>query len=61
MSRKYNDQRRLHKDTVIQHFTTTFRLFPWFHSLTVKPWDVERLHSVLKNYEYDDTREVFRK
>lgn len=54
MPRKYNDQRRLHKDTVIQHFTTTFRLFPWFHTLTVKPWDVERVHSVLKNHEYDD-------
>ena len=59
MPRKYNDQRRLHKDTVIQHFTTTFRLFPWFHSLTVKPWDVERLHSVLKNYEYDDILEKY--
>ena len=61
MPRKYNDQRRLHKDTVIQHFTTTFRLFPWFHSLTVKPWDVERLHSVLKNFEYDDILEEYLK
>ena len=59
MPRKYNDQRRLHKDTVIQHFTTTFRLFPWFHTLTVKPWDVERVHSVLKNYEYDDILEEY--
>ena len=59
MPRKYNDQRRLHKDTVIQHFTTTFRLFPWFHSLTVKPWDVERLHSILKNFEYDDILEEY--
>ena len=29
------------------------------HSLTVKPWDVERLHSVLKNYEYDDILEKY--
>ena len=61
MPRKYNDQRRLHKDTVIQHFTTTFRLFPWFHTLTVKPWDVDRVHSVLKNYEYDDILEEYMK
>lgn len=59
MPRKYNDQRRLHKDTVIQHFTTTFRLFPKFHTLTVKPWDVERIHSVLKNFEYDDILEEY--
>ncbi len=52
--RKYNDQRRLHKDTVMQHFTTSFRLFPYFHAVTVKPWDVERVHSVLKLHEYDE-------
>ena len=27
--RKYNDQRRLHSDTVFQHFTTHFRFFPY--------------------------------
>lgn len=59
MPRKYNDQRRLHKDTIIQHFSTTFRLFPKFHTLTVKPWDVDRVHSILKNYEYDDILEEY--
>lgn len=52
--RRYNEQRKLHDDTVFQHFTTSFRLFPYFHSVSVKPWDVERLHSVLKLHEYDD-------
>ena len=61
MPRKYNEQRRLHKNTVFQHFTTSFRLFPWFHTLTVKPWDVERIHSVLKNHEYDDILEQYLK
>ena len=52
--RKYNEQRKLHKDTILQHFTTSFRFFPWFHSLTVKPWQVDKMHEVLKNFEYDD-------
>ncbi len=52
--RRYNDQRRLHEDTVLQHFSTTFRFFPWIHTLTVKPWEVEKVHSVLKLHEYDD-------
>lgn len=51
--RRYNEQRRLHKNTVMQHFTTSFRLFPWFHSLTVKPWQIERVHEILKIFEYD--------
>lgn len=52
--RRYNEQRKLHKDTAIQHFTTSFRLFPVLHTLTVKPWQVDQVHSVLKIHEYDD-------
>ena len=52
--RKYNEQRKLKTDTVFQHFTTTFVFFPYIHTRTVKPWDVERMHNVLKLYEYDD-------
>ncbi len=52
--RRFNEQRRLHRNTVVQHFTTSFRFFPWLHTLTVKPWDVERVHRELKLYEYDD-------
>ena len=54
VSRKYNEQRKLHKDTVFQHFTTSFRFFPWFHALTIKPWNIERVHNELKIREYDD-------
>lgn len=53
LPRKYNEQRKLRKDTVFQHFTTSFRFFPYFHSVTVKPWHTEKMHSVLKLYEYD--------
>ena len=54
MPRRFNEQRRLHKNTVLQHFTTSFRLFPIFHSVTVKPWMFDEVHSTLKLYEYDD-------
>ena len=54
VSRKYNEQRKIKNDTVFQHFTTSFRFFPFFHTLTVKPWEVEKVHNKLKIYEYDD-------
>ena len=57
--RRYNEQRKLHTDTVMQHFTTGFRFFPWLHTLTVKPWQVEKVHSKLKLYEYDDILENY--
>lgn len=51
--RNFNEQRRLHENTVFQHFTTSFRLLPWLHTVSVKPWDKEKMHNVLKLYEYD--------
>lgn len=58
-SRKYNEQRKLHKDTVFQHFTTSFRFFPWLHTLTIKPWQIDRVHEELKIEEYDDILEEY--
>lgn len=45
--RKYNDQRRLHSDTVFQHFTTHFRFFPYVRTETVKPWQTEEVTTIL--------------
>lgn len=52
--RKYNEQNKLHHDTVFRHFTTTFRFFPYIRTVTVKPWQKERLHKVLGVYELDE-------
>jgi len=38
----------------MQHFTTSFRFFPWIHTVTVKPWQVDMVHKKLKLFEYDD-------
>ena len=51
--RNFNEQRRLHKNTIFQHFTTSFRLFPWLHTVSVKPWETDKMHHILKLYEYD--------
>ena len=55
--RKYNEQRKLKKDTVFQHFTTSFRLLPFFHKVTIKPWNIDKVHKGLKIFEYDDILE----
>ena len=60
-SRKYNEQRKLHKETVFQHFTTSFRFFPWLHTITIKPWQVDRVRNELKIREYDDIFEEYAK
>ncbi len=57
--RRYNEQKKLRRDTVFQHFTTSFRFFPWFHTVSVKPWNIEGMHSILKITEYDDILEKY--
>lgn len=57
--RKYNEQRKLHSNTVLQHFTTSFRFFPWFRTVSVKPWHIDALHNTLCIYEYDTLLEEY--
>lgn len=59
MPRKYNEQRILREDTVLHHFTTTFRFLPWVHTVSVKPWEKEKMHSILQLYEYDELLEQY--
>lgn len=53
LPRRYNEQAAICEDTVCKHFTTFFRFLPYFHPVTVKPWDKEKLHNVLHIYEFD--------
>ncbi len=58
---RYNEQKRLRRKTVIHHFTTEFRYIPVPHILTIKPWEIERVHSELKIHEYDDILRQYKK
>lgn len=57
--RRYNEQRKLKPDTVFQHFTTSFRFLPYFHSVNIKPWNIEGMHKTLKIFEYDPLLEEY--
>lgn len=55
LPRKYNEQgERPRKDTVLHHFSNNFKFFPIFHVQKVKPFEVEKIHKILKITEYDD-------
>ena len=55
VSRKYNEQEeRPRKDTVLHHFSNNFKFLPFFHVQRVKPFEIDKIHEVLKITEYDD-------
>ena len=51
--RKYNEQKKERENTVFRHFTTSFKFFPIFRKISVKPWDEMGMHEILKTHEYD--------
>lgn len=57
--RQYNEQRKLKSNTVLQHFSTSFRFFPWIHIVSVKPWQIDKVHNILKIHEYDDVLDEY--
>ena len=50
----YNEQTRGQDDTVIRHFSKTIRFLPFFHTVSVKPWHVDKVALWEKSNRYDD-------
>lgn len=44
----------MRKDTVIRHFSKSIRWLPFYHTVNVKPWEIDRLHTIYHTYEFDD-------
>lgn len=62
MPRKYNEQgERPREDTVLHHFSNNFKFLPYFRVQKVKPFEVEKIHNVLKITEYDDILKEYEK
>ena len=59
LPRGFNEQRRMRKDTVIRHFSKSIRWLPFYHTVNIKPWEIERLHEVYHTYEFDDVLAVY--
>jgi lipopolysaccharide biosynthesis glycosyltransferase len=51
---KFNEQKKLKDDTVIRHFSMTIKFFPKFRTQNIKPWNIDKVHSVLGITEFDD-------
>ena len=62
MPRKYNEQaERPKKNTVLHHFSNNFKFFPFFRVQKVKPFEIEKIHKILKIHEYDDILDEYNK
>lgn len=62
VDRRYNEQEeRPRPDTVLHHFSNNFKFWPYFHVQKVKPFEVDKIHEILKITEYDDLLDEYEK
>lgn len=54
LPQKFNDQKFLHKSTVVRHFSKRMFWLPFPHIDNIKQWHVSRVHKVFKYYCFDD-------
>lgn len=54
LPQKFNDQKFLHKHTVVRHFSKRLFYLPYPHTDNIKQWDVSRIHKVFRYYQFDD-------
>lgn len=61
LPQRFNDQKFLHKWTVIRHFSKRLFWFPYPHTANIKQWDKEKMHKIYKYHQWDDVLEEFEK
>ncbi len=54
LPQRFNDQKFLHKHTVVRHFSKRLFYLPYPHTDNIKQWHVSRVHKVFGYYQFDD-------
>lgn len=54
LAQKFNDQKFLHKHTVIRHFSKRLFWLPYPHTDNIKQWKVTKVHKIFRYDQFDD-------
>ncbi len=54
LKQRFNDQKFLHKHTVVRHFSKRLFWLPYPHTANIKQWQVEEVHRIFKYNQFDD-------
>lgn len=54
LPQRFNDQKFLHRHTVVRHFSKRLFWLPYPHTDNIKQWQVSRIHKVFRYYCFDD-------
>lgn len=54
LPQRFNDQKFLHKHTVVRHFSKRLFYLPYPHTANIKQWKVSEMHRIFRYYVFDD-------
>ena len=54
LPQRFNDQKFLHKHTVVRHFSKRLFYLPYPHTDNIKQWNVTKVHTVFHYDQFDD-------
>ena len=59
LPQRFNDQKFLHKWTVVRHFSKRLFWLPYPHTANIKQWKIDEIHRIFHYHAFDDIFEVY--
>ena len=54
LPQRFNDQKFLHRHTVVRHFSKRLFWLPYPHTANIKQWQVSEIHRIFRYFCFDD-------
>ena len=60
LPQRFNDQKFLHRHTVVRHFSKRLFWLPYPHTANIKQWQIEQVHGIFKYHQFDDILDEYK-
>lgn len=54
LPQRFNDQKFLHRHTVVRHFSKRLFYLPYPHTENIKQWQIDKVHKTFRYHAFDD-------
>ncbi|MBP5185934.1 MAG: hypothetical protein J6040_02645 [Clostridiales bacterium] len=61
LKQRFNDQKFLHKHTVVRHFSNRLFYLPYPHTENIKQWHIDKVHKTFRYHQFDDIYDEYRR
>ncbi len=59
LPQRFNDQKFLHKHTVVRHFSKRMFWLPYPHTENIKQYHIDKVHNIFRYHQFDDVLDEY--